>query len=96
MGKSDWAAYACDLPPPVRGRTFRLTSLYHVTHAHIAQRIIEDGQITRGLVYDESRLNVTRRTVVWVSPNTSHNGSRYGTVQFEFDWASLLAGRNIY
>jgi hypothetical protein len=96
LTSKDWAAYSCELPPRPFGKTSALTSLYHVTHSHTAVRIIDDGRISRGLVYDESRLNVTRRTVVWVSPNIWHYGSRYGTVQFEFDWAKLVAGKTLY
>lgn len=92
----EWTTYACDPLPPNSRDTHQLTSVYHVTHAHTALRIIEDGKIGRGLVHDHSKLNITRRTVVWVSPNTWHYGSRYGTVQFEFDWNALIAGKSIY
>lgn len=96
MTKAEWKTYACEIPAQKYGNTFRLESIYHVTHAHTALRIVDDGQISRGLVYDKSKLNITRRTVVWVSPNHWHNGSRYGTVKFEFDWKTLVEGKKFY
>ena len=93
---AEWTPYSCVIPPDEERGTVKLESVYHVTHASTALRIIEDGEISQGLVYDESKLNVTRHTVVWVSPNTWYDGSRYGTVQFEFDWKSLAQDRMIY
>jgi hypothetical protein len=68
----------------------------HVTHAPAALRILEDGQITRGLIRDESKLNAYRTTVTWLSPNYWVWGSRYGNVEFSFDFGSLANGRRIY
>jgi len=69
-----------------------LRSAHHVTHAEAALRILDDGKITRGLIYDESVLNDTRTTVVWLSPNTWY----WGNVQFTFDFSDIVAGRKIY
>jgi hypothetical protein len=94
--RDEWSKYRCVVPSPEFGSTSELREIYHVTHAATALRIVEDGLISRGLVHDESKLNITRRTVVWASPNTWHQGSRYGTVQFKFDWSSLVAGKSMY
>ena len=37
-----------------------LTAVRHVTHVPAARRIIEDGTIKAGLVYDKSHLNASR------------------------------------
>ncbi len=68
----------------------------HIVHAPVARRIIEDANIKSGLVYDESRMNQTRVSVTWLSANTWNDGSIYGTVEFKFDWKSLVDGKNIY
>jgi hypothetical protein len=73
-----------------------LTTVRHVAHVPAARRIVEDGKIKAGLVYDESRLNTSRISVSWVSANTWVYGSIYGTVEFQFGWADLVAGQNIY
>ena len=62
----------------------------HVAHIPHARRIVEDGRIKAGLVYDESKLNTTRLSVAWVSANTWAWGSLYGTVEFQFSWADLI------
>lgn len=73
-----------------------LSRVYHVAHAKEAIRILEDGRIRSGLVYDESCLNAKRTCVSWVSPNTWANGSIYGHVQFAFDWKNLVRDKTIY
>lgn len=37
----------------------------------------------------------TRTKVVYFSPNTWNDGSRYGTFEFEVDWSVLLQGRQM-
>jgi hypothetical protein len=73
-----------------------LIAVRHVVHVPSARRIVEDRRIKAGLVYDESRLNKSRINVAWVSANTWSLGSIYGTVGFQFDWADLIAGQNVY
>src|SRR5689334_17298236 len=73
-----------------------LDTVRHVVHVAPARRIIEDGRIKAGLVYDESRLNRSRISVSWLSANTWAFGSIYGTVEFQFDWKSLVQGQNVY
>jgi hypothetical protein len=74
----------------------RFSHVYHIAHLREAIRILEDGHIRSGLVYDESRLNKKRACVSWVSPNTWCHGSIYGHVRFTYDWQELIAGRSIY
>jgi hypothetical protein len=73
-----------------------LTTVRHIAHVPSARRIVEDGRIRAGLVYDESRLNTSRISVAWVSANTWSLGSIYGTVEFQFAWVDLVVGQNIY
>jgi hypothetical protein len=67
-----------------------------VGHVADARRIIEDGQLKARLVYDESKLNQTRMHVSWVSANSWHASSIYGTVEFTFAWSDLVNGRQLY
>jgi hypothetical protein len=73
-----------------------LTTVRHIAHVPTARRIVEDGRIKAGLIYDESRLKTWRINVAWVSANTWGLGSIYGTVELQFAWADLVAGRKIY
>jgi hypothetical protein len=73
-----------------------LTTVRHVVHLPFACRIVEDGRIKAGLVYDESWLNKSRISVAWVSANTWGLGSIYGTVEFQFAWADLVKDQKIY
>lgn len=75
-----------------------LISISHVAHLEVASRILSDQRIRSGLVYDESCLNTSRITVVWLSPNdwTGAGGFRYGNIRFAFDWNSLLIGKEFY
>lgn len=92
-----WKAYACVAPSKgLTGTCTVLRSVHHVTHTTAALRILDDGKITRSLIYDESVLNDTRTTVVWLSPNRWYWGSRYGNVQFTFDFSDIVSGRKIY
>lgn len=60
-------------------------------------RILEDKTISARRVDDDSILDEHRISVVWTAPNQwSNKGSRYGTVQFTFDFAELIEGRNLY
>jgi len=70
--------------------------VHHVTHTASALRILEDGRISRGLIYDECSLNASRTTVVWLSPNQWYWGSRYGNVEFTFAFKDLVKGQKIY
>lgn len=73
-----------------------LTTVRHIAHVPLSRRIVEDGRIRAGLVYDESRLNRSRISVTWVSANTWAYGSIYGTVEFQFDWKDVLGNKGIY
>jgi hypothetical protein len=75
---------------------WELATVRHIAHVPSARRIIEDGRIKAGLVYDQSRLNKSRISVAWVSANTWSLGSIYGTVEFQFSWDELVGLQNIY
>ena len=73
-----------------------LETVYHVVHLPIARRILEDGHLRSGLVYDESRLRKSRICVTWLSANTWAPGSIYGNVQFAFPWNKQIRKRHCY
>jgi hypothetical protein len=60
-----------------------MLDLRHVAHRTDARRILIDGVIKTGLVYDESILRRHRIQIIWYSPNRWHDGPMYGTVSFE-------------
>ena len=92
-----WKKHALVMPPKGGiGSGSRLRVVKHVTHTASALRILEDGRIARGLIYDESALNAHRTTVTWLSPNHWHHGSRYGNVEFSFDFEKLIADRQLF
>lgn len=70
--------------------------VYHVAHLPSAKRIVEDGRIKSGLIYDQSLLNRSRISVAWLSANTWGNGSLYGTVSFAFPWSDIIKGQKIF
>ena len=71
-----------------------MAAVQHIAHVPAAKRIIEDGRIRSGLIYDESLLNRSRISVVWLSANTWANGSVYGTVAFEFSGTDIVEGHS--
>lgn len=71
-------------------------TVYHIAHVSDAYRIFEDRRLRATLVRDESKLNKTRSSVTWLSPNTWANGSFYGNIRFEFDWKDLIEGKQFY
>jgi len=75
-----------------------LEQIYHVTHIGAAARMVSDGLIKSGLVYDKSKLNKERIQVVWLSPNDwlGAGGSRYGSIRLSFDFDSLVHNKNYY
>lgn len=73
-----------------------LTRVTHVAHAEAAISIIRDGKIKAGLVFDKSRLNTERIQVVWTSPNDWNPGSRYGNIEFSFDFSELVKDKRYY
>jgi hypothetical protein len=96
---AEWSRYELKLPGTSRHSPFTckpLAEIYHVAHVAEALRIIDDTRLKARPVYDESRLNKTRIHVTWMSPNYWQNGWIYGTVRFEFDWKSLIDGKQIY
>jgi hypothetical protein len=78
------------------GRCAPLCEIHHVSHLMTARRILRKGRIPSRLVDDESRLD-GRASVCWLAPNQwGHRGSRYGTVQFTFDFEELVRNREIF
>jgi hypothetical protein len=73
-----------------------LTKVYHIAHLESAHRIILDGKVRSGLVFDESKLNKERILVAWLSPNFWKDGFRYGSIRFVFDWPTLSKGHSAY
>lgn len=75
-----------------------LERIYHVTHIGTAARMLSDGLIKSGLVYDKSKLNNERIQVVWLSPNDwlGAGGSRYGNIRLSFDFESLVRKKKYY
>lgn len=69
----------------------------HVCHIDQAINILKEGKIRSGLVYDKSRLNKSRISVTWISPNNWWKyGFRYGNISFQFDWKYLIRGKKYY
>jgi hypothetical protein len=73
-----------------------LTTVKHIVHLPVARRIIEDGKIKSGLIFDKSRLNKSRISVTWLSANDWSPGSLYGTVEFQLSWEKLVKHKRIY
>ncbi|HLJ27483.1 MAG TPA: hypothetical protein VKY85_12290 [Candidatus Angelobacter sp.] len=71
-------------------------TVYHVAHVFDAFRIFEDRRLRATLVKDEDKLNKTRSSVTWLSPNTWSNGSHFGNIGFAFDWKELMQGKKFY
>jgi hypothetical protein len=86
VGSPDTSQYDCQ----------PLTKVYHTAHLESAHRIIIDGKIRSGLVFDESKLKTERILVAWLSPNEWIQGSRYGSISFVFDWPTLSEGHRAY
>lgn len=70
----------------------RLSTIFHIAHIPVAIDIIRDGYLEPRLICDKSKLNQRRITVTWLSPNSWNDGSRYGNVQFSFEWKKLVEG----
>lgn len=96
----EWARFRVGQPSTTSNWTNldcqELTSIEHVTHIDMALRMMADGKMKSGLVFDESKLRTNRILVTWLSPNRWFLGSRYGNVSFSFDWNSLIQGMNYY
>jgi hypothetical protein len=95
----EWTPYRIKLPAASSSRpgdAAILDIVRHVVHVPEARRILEDGVLRAGLVYDESRLNRSRTCVTWLSANTWGPGSIYGNVEFCFAWEDVIRDRNVY
>ncbi|MHC2801176.1 hypothetical protein ACVMII_000922 [Bradyrhizobium diazoefficiens] len=87
-----WTEYVCALPTLASrvGACVKLDRIYHVTHTNSALRILDDREVGKRLISDESVLNKTRTTVVWLSPDFWNDGFRYGNVRFAYDFADIV------
>lgn len=96
---SEWTPYRIRIPkgttPSSRDGQL-LEMVYHVVHLPTARRILEDGYLRSGLIYDESRLRSSRICVTWLSANVWAPGSIYGNVQFAFPWSKQIRQRRCY
>jgi hypothetical protein len=72
------------------------SQISHTSHVDQALNIVLDGVIRPGLVFDKSHLNTSRILVGWLSPNHWAKGYRYGNIKFDFDFQSLIPGKNYY
>lgn len=93
----DWERFTAGRAPAGPGVAdwSPLVSVTHSTHLLPAIRIAEDRSLSAELIYD-GVLQATRTKVVYFSPNTWGEGSRYGAFDFTVDWKALLAGRQLY
>lgn len=91
-----WYQFRVGSPAEKENSRLPLSEIYHVAHLESAHRIVVDGTIRSGLIFDKSKLNKERIQVAWLSPNHWHHGYRYGSVSFIFDWKTLVAGRRAY
>ena len=92
-----WEHYVCTIPENgAWSKCAQMDVVHHATHTTAALRIIEERKISRGLIYDKCSLRNSRTTVVWLSPNQWVDGSRYGNVEFTYDFRSLVKAQKIY
>jgi hypothetical protein len=93
-----WTEFAFRIPTAESrfGTCVKLDPIYHVTHINSALRILDDREVGRRLISDESVLNKSRITVVWLSPDFWNDGFRYGNVRFAYDFSDIVAKRKIY
>lgn len=90
MSASEWEKYK------ISDKFAELNTVKHIVHLPVARRIIEDGKIKSGLVFDKSRLKRSRISVTWLSANDWFDGSLYGTVEFQFSWEKIVKNKKIY
>jgi hypothetical protein len=94
---SEWKKYGLnDGKSKLSDDAQKLETVYHIVHARICRRILEDEKMRAGIIGDESILKTSRIAVVWTSANYWHNGSIYGGVRFGLNWKKLVRDRNIY
>lgn len=96
----EWEKYKVGIPSKKKNWTNEncqpFDTVRHIAHIRDAIRIMEDGLIRSSLVWDKSRLNNSRTSVSWVSPNFWGPGSIYGNISFEFEWEDLIREKRFY
>lgn len=97
MSVAEWRTFTDGkgAPGPESTDWVKFSSVRHGTHLTSGIRIAEDQKIAAELVRD-GKLATSRTKAVFFSPNRWGNGSRYGTLEFEVHWVSLLAERTLY
>ena len=60
MPSPEWETYK------ISDKYAELAMVKHIVHLPVARRIIEDGKIKSGLVFDKSRLKKSRISVTWL------------------------------
>jgi len=78
------------------GDCTQFSEVSHTAHVAVALNMVREGIIRSRLVYDQSVLQTERVPVVWLSPNRWKLGSRYGSVEFWFDWSTTVQGKVPY
>lgn len=68
----------------------------HVTHLHTAVHIVGCNALFPRLIYEQSDHRERGLNIIWLSTRSWKNGSRYGSVSFDFEWKKLLKGRRAY
>lgn len=96
----DWTKYAVTGNPSTDAEynetCVPFSVVKHAAHVRPALDIVRDGKVKASRISDESHFRNSDLRVVWVSPFEWFMGSRYGGVQFSFDWAEILGKKNIY
>lgn len=96
MSEIPWYRFRVGSPGTNKYDCQRLTKVSHVAHLEPAHRIVVEGKVRAGLVFDESKLNKERILVTWLSPNEWKEGYRYGSIRFVFDWLTLYKEHRAY
>jgi hypothetical protein len=90
----EWLKYNFRINPEYR-ESYQLDNIAHIVHVKDSFPIIDKSHISRGRIYDESKLTKTEASVVWLSP-FDWPSSIYGNICFLFDFEDLSRGRNLY
>lgn len=96
----NWKDYRIEGPPGTveapNEKCSPFSVVMHAAHVRPALDIVRDNRINWATISDKSHFANTSIRVVWVSPFDWYSGSRYGCIQFSYDWASLLFNKEIY
>ncbi|MCX5855630.1 MAG: hypothetical protein NTZ24_13850 [Deltaproteobacteria bacterium] len=95
---SEWKKFKVGMPASkgFNSSCMPFDAVSHTSHVGSAINIIEAGEISPSLVFDESQLNDQRILVSWLSPNHWSNGFRYGNIRFHFSFKDIIEGKKYY